>query len=252
MGKEVRAIFFDLSGVLYVGDEPVPGAVKALQQVQASDLALRFVTNTSRKTRAQLLSDLAALGFDIESATLFTAPLAAKAWIRERNLRPFCLVHREIVPEFADLDQNDPNAVILGDAAEDLNYERMNRAFRLCLEGAPLIGIGDNRFFKSGELLYLDAGPFIHAIEYATGAHAIIMGKPSVEFFQQVIATTDFAPGQVLMIGDDVYGDIEGALAAGMQGCLVRTGKYRKGDEGKITGEFSCVGSVTEALEGTF
>ncbi len=250
MANEVRAVFLDLSGVLYDGSESVPGAAQALRDAQASGLPLRFVTNSARKTRAQLLSDLNSLGFAIDPQALFTAPLTAKAWVQQRNLRPFCLLHSNVLADFADIEQTDPNAVILGDAGDDLNYRQLNHAFHLCLAGAPLIGIGDNRYFKEGGEFYLDAGPFIRALEYAAGTEALIMGKPSPEFFQQVLASVDAAPGQVLMIGDDVFGDIEGALAAGMQGCLVRTGKYRAGDEHKIAGEFGCVASVSEALEG--
>jgi ribonucleotide monophosphatase NagD (HAD superfamily) len=51
------------------------------------------------------------------------------------------------------------------------------------------------------------------------------------------------------MVGDDVYGDVEGALKSGLQACLVRTGKYRPGDETKISGDFHTVDSVTEAVE---
>src|SRR5688500_4374997 len=120
MAKAYQAVLLDLSGVLYEGDSAITGAVKAIRKLQGSGLELRFVTNTARKTRAQLLADLAAMGFDIEPGTLFTAPLAAKAWVQQRQLRAYCLVHPDIVSEFSDLEQRDPNAVILGDAGDDL------------------------------------------------------------------------------------------------------------------------------------
>jgi HAD superfamily hydrolase (TIGR01458 family) len=245
----VKALFIDLSGVLYTGKQAVPGAVPAIARARASGLQLRFVTNTSRRTRTQILKDLKALGFELKEKELFTAPVAAHAWLKKKKLRPYCLVHRDIKSEFADLPQTQANAVVIGDAEQDFCYDNLNRAFQLCHQGAPLVGIGYNRFFKLDEQLLLDAGPFIKAIEFAASTEAIIMGKPSPDFFQQALASTNIPAEQVLMIGDDVYGDIEGAINAGLQGCLVRTGKYQSGDEDKIDSPHLTVDSIVAAVD---
>lgn len=245
----IKAIFFDLSGVLYLGDRAIEGAAEAIARVQDSPLQIRFVTNTSRLTRQGLLQYLTALGFAIDSEQLFTATTAAHGWVRQHGKRPFCLVHENIQSEFSDLEQSDPNAVIIGDAADGFNYANLNRAFQICQQGGPLIGIGRNRYFKLGDELLLDAGPFINAIEYAASCEASITGKPSTAFFQQVLATVDCDADQVLMIGDDVYGDVEGALNNGLQACLVQTGKYQAGDEKLIAGEFLVYPSIVEIVE---
>ena len=198
--------------------------MEAIARVQNSALQPRFVTNTSRLTRQDLLKRLQGLGFAIDAEQLFTATTAAHDWVSQHGKRPFCLVHENIRSEFADLDQSDPNAVVIGDAADGFNYANLNRAFQLCQQGAPLIGIGRNRYFRLGDELLLDAGPFINAIEYAASCEAIIMGKPSAAFFQQVLATIECDTDQVLMIGDDVHGDVEGALDNGLQACLMQSG----------------------------
>ncbi len=244
-----RALFFDISGVLYQGDEIIPGAVEAVRQVRSAGFPLRFLTNTSRKTGRQIGRDLQRMGFDIAAEEIITAPSAARDWLAGQGLRPYCLVHRDIQDEFAALDQHDPNAVVIGDAAEDLNYNNLNRAFQLCHEGATLVGIGANRYFRQGDELLLDAGPFIKAIEYAASVEAVIMGKPAPAFFAQALADTGAEAGGVLMIGDDVHGDVEGALSAGLQACLVKTGKYQAGDEGRVEGDFQCAASVLEIVE---
>ncbi len=243
------ALLLDLSGVLYDGDEVIPGAREAVARVQASGLQVRFITNTSQKTRARLLAHLRGLGFEVAAEQLFTAVDAARQWLRQRQLRPYCLVHRNIVGEFADFDQRDPDAVLIADAAEDFTYASLNRAFQLCLDGAPLLGVGYNRYFKSGGQVLMDAGAFIRAIEFAADVEATIVGKPSREFFHQVMASTTASPERALMVGDDVFGDVEGALKAGIPACLVRTGKYRTGDEERVAGDFAVVDSVVEAVE---
>ncbi len=245
----IKAILFDISGVLYDDKAPVKGAVNAINQLQYSGIPLRFVTNSSRSTEAMILTTLQKMGFAINDSQVFTAPSAIKHFLQINKLRPYCLIHPYLEPEFAEFDQSEPNAVVVADAAERFDYNRLNTAFELLVEGAPLIGIGRNRYFKNAGKLCLDAGPFIQALEYAAGVEAQIMGKPAPEFFMAAVNSVDCLPEEVFMIGDDAEADVEGALKAGLRACLVQTGKYRQGDESRILslgGE--CVPSVVEAI----
>ena len=91
--------------------------------------------------------------------------------------------------------------------------------------------------------------PFVRALEYAANCKAIITGKPSPAFFEQVLADLGTRPEYTLMVGDDVHGDVEGALNSGMQACLVQTGKYRAGDEKAITGKFQLESDIRSVAE---
>jgi len=244
MEKPYNALFLDLDGVLFVGEKPIPDAAQAVRSAREAGLTLRFLTNTATQSRRALIDKLAAMDIQVEEEELYTAPIAAKHYIREHGLRPFCLIHPDIRGDMAGLDETDPNCVLLGDARDDLNYRNLNRAFQLCIEGATLIGIGMNRYFQSDEGLMLDAGPFIRAIEWAADTRALIMGKPGGGFFQQVVASTPFSADECLMVGDDVFSDIEGAVHAGLQGCLVRTGKFREGDEAHLPRDAAVVDSI--------
>lgn len=112
-----------------------------------------------------------------------------------------------------------------------------------------LLGIGRNRYFKSDGGLCLDAGPFIQELEYAAGVDAQIIGKPAPEFFMAAVNSIGCMPEEILMIGDNAEADEEGALNAGLQGCLVQTDKYRQGNESSVLslGE-QCVPSVVDAI----
>lgn len=76
----------------------------------------------------------------------------------------------------------------------------------------------------------LDVGPFAAALEYATNCSALVLGKPDAAVFRQAAQRLGVPPGEVVMVGDDVLGDVRGAQAAGLRGVLVRTGKYRPED----------------------
>jgi HAD superfamily hydrolase (TIGR01458 family) len=227
-------VFIDLSGTLHVGRQPLPGAIEAVGRLRRKGYRVRFVSNTSSKSRRYLRTVLGEIGFDIGLEELFTAPLVVHRYLQQHDLRPYLLIHPDLTEEFADLPQKDPNAVVIGCALDHFTYHSLNQAFRLLKEGAPLIATGRTTCFQGPEGLQLDAGPFVAALEYAADTEALVLGKPSPGFFIAARAEFRCPPDRVIMIGDDAASDVGGALAAGMGGILVQTGKYRPGDEDKI------------------
>ncbi len=231
----IEGVLLDLSGVLYVGDAPLPGAAGALERLRKTGLPIRFVTNVTRQPFDAILEHLRAMGFGIAPDELLTAARAARAYVQAHRLKPYLLVHPALETEFADLECDPPNAVLLGDAEDRFDYRHLNRAFRVLMEGGPLLAMGNNHYFQDRDGLSLDIGPFVAALEYASGRRAVILGKPSVEFYRLAVASLGCHAGHAVMVGDDALADVDGALAAGLRGILVRTGKYRPGDEDKLT-----------------
>ncbi len=242
----LRGLLIDIAGVLHVADAPVPGAREAIHRLRDAGLGLRFVTNTSRRCRAALAQRLTQLEMPIEESEILTAPLAGRHWLESRRLRPHLLIHPALAPDFAGMDCHEPNAVFLGDAGEYFDYHSLNSAFRVLLTGAPLVAVARNRFFREVDGLSLDMGAFVAGLEYAAETQAVIVGKPSADFYQAALDDLGLDASDVLMVGDDVEADVLGALEAGLQAALVRTGKYRKGDEERLRGT---TGAVWENIE---
>lgn len=228
-----RGVLLDLSGVLYDGDTVLPGAVAAVLRLREAGLPVRFLTNTTRKPKRQIVAQLHQLGFDCAADEVFTPVAAARAWLDAHHHQPHLLVHPALEEDFADCQRNGPVAVVIGDAADRFSYDRLNATFRALMADAPLLALARNRFFRDrdGELS-LDAGPFVEALEHASGVKARVLGKPSADFFRAAATSMGLEPGDVAMVGDDAESDTAGALAAGIgTAILVRTGKYRDGDE---------------------
>jgi HAD superfamily hydrolase (TIGR01458 family) len=245
----IKGVLLDLSGVLYVGDQALPGALEAVARLERSGLPVRFVTNTSRSTRRMIWEKLTRMGFTIPPEHIYTAPMAMVRYLREHHLRPYLIIHRHLQAEFADLPRHEPNAVVLGDAGPAFCYESLNEAFRLLLSGAPLLSVGDNRYFMEHDGLSLDVGPFMTGLEYASGRQALVLGKPAAPFFHGALAEIGCRPAEAVMVGDDAASDVLGALRAGLQGVLVRTGKYRSGDEQALGAQGVLVEDVEAAVE---
>ncbi|MDY6941496.1 MAG: TIGR01458 family HAD-type hydrolase [Pseudomonadota bacterium] len=245
----IRGCLLDLSGVLYVGDSPIPSAATALAKLQGLGIPVRYITNTSRSPRARIAERLRAMGFEIDGADIITAPIAVRAEIEKRSLRPFLLIHPDLESEFTGLRQEPPNAVVVGDAGEYFTYERMNRAFRLLMDGAPLLAVGTNRYFREAAGLSLDVGPFVAALEFATGTQAEVFGKPSATLFHSACAAIGCEPGEVVMVGDDLESDVLGALGAGLQAILVRTGKFRPADASQLVDGAVLLDDISAAVD---
>lgn len=245
----IKGVLLDLSGVLYTGDEIIPGAIEAVEKLQEKRLPVRFITNTTRTPGQKTINKLAGMGFNIREEEIFTAPMAAKQYILDKDLSPYLLIHPDLAPEFTDISQNKPDCVLVGDAAHEFTYENMNCAFRLLLQGADLLAMGINRYFREGDDYSLDAGPFVNALEYASGCKATVLGKPSPDFFRTAVDSMNCKPGEVIMVGDDVESDVIGALRSGIHGILVKTGKYRPAAEELIEGKAECVDDIAAAVE---
>lgn len=224
------ALLVDLDGVLYVEDEPVEGAGEAIARLRDSGLALRFVTNTTARSHAQTLDKLARLGFEVSSEELVTpAALARRHCVEAGHGRVALIMNEDVKDDFDGLEESEsPDAVIMGDLGERFGFEILNRAFRMLMDGAELVALQKNRFWLTADGLSLDAGPFVAAIEYASGKDALVVGKPSEAFFRLVLADLGASPEDAAIVGDDVETDVGGAMNAGLAGFLVRTGKYRE------------------------
>ena len=232
----LRAVLLDLGGGVFVGDALLPGAREAVDRLKQAGLGLRYITNTTRTPRRLLLEKLARLQVPVSADELFMPAVAARRHIEAHGLTPHLLIHPALEEDFAGLPQDRAPAVVVGDAAEGFTYRAMNSAFRALEEGAAFLALARNRSFQDSDRgLSLDAGPFVVALEFATRREAIVLGKPSADFFRAALDGLGCKPGEVAMVGDDVESDIAGAQAAGLVGLLVRTGKYREGDEAAIT-----------------
>ncbi|MBN1529393.1 MAG: TIGR01458 family HAD-type hydrolase [Thermoleophilaceae bacterium] len=227
----VRAVLLDLDGVLYVGEQPLPGAVAAVERLRSDGYILRFVTNTTVRSRAATLEKLRRIGIAVDDRELVTPAGLAVRHCRERGHERVALVmNEEVKRDFEQLEAvgRRADAVIVGDLGDAFSYEVLNDAFRLLMDGAELVALQKNRYWLTEDGLSLDVGAFVAALEYASGRRAYVVGKPAPAFFEQSLEDAGVPASEAAMVGDDVETDVGGAMSAGLSGYLVRTGKFRE------------------------
>jgi HAD superfamily hydrolase (TIGR01458 family) len=181
----------------------------------------------SQHTLAERLQQI---GLPVSEQAILTAPVATANYIRSNfpERRCWVLTKGATAIDFAGIElvEDHADVVVIGGAEELLTYETLNHAFRMLMDGATLLAMHTNRYWRTNSGLQLDSGPFVRALEVATGKEAIVLGKPNATFFTQALHIINVPADEALMIGDDIENDIAGAQHAGIRAALVCTGKH--------------------------
>lgn len=229
--SQLKGLLFDIDGVLYVGDQVIPGAIETIAALKARQFPCRFVTNTTTQSLSSLQKKLVAMGFAIDQQEIISPPSVAVEYLRRMG-QPTCwlLLNEDTKRDFKEFAscENAADAIVIGEIGDVWDYDLLNKAFAMIIDGAQLIALHKGRYWQVPEGLRLGIGAFVASLEYATGKQAVVVGKPSSSFFQRALDDLQLSPCEVAMIGDDVNSDIGGAQQCGMAGILVKTGKYRR------------------------
>ncbi len=224
-------VLLDIDGVLYVGDEPIEGAVEAFSQLRELSAGVRLMTNTTSRSRRVVCEQLVAMGFDVSLEEVLTPAAMAERHCREREYSAVTLLVSDgLLEDLGALGRTtlgaETDAIVLGDLGDGFTPEVLNRIFRAIMDGAELVALQHNRYWRRADGLALDVGAYAAALEYASGRDTVTVGKPARAFFLAALAEMGLQRG--VMVGDDLEADVGGAMAAGLPGVLVRTGKYRE------------------------
>jgi HAD superfamily hydrolase (TIGR01458 family) len=232
----MAAILLDVDGVLQVSGAAIAGAATAVKRLRDAGHRLRFVTNSTTVSRAQLAGQLRSLCIELDDDELQTTGVVAAQVLAGK--RVLALTMPGILDDLNGLQLVGMNvdAVLMGGADEGeetgrvFSYLNLNRAFHELEAGADLYCLHKNRWWQTADGARLDAGAFVAGLEYAADTEATVLGKPSSAYFAAALTALDADPGLTWMVGDDIEGDIEGASNHGLRTVLVRTGKFRPDD----------------------
>jgi HAD superfamily hydrolase (TIGR01458 family) len=232
----MAAILLDVDGVLHVSGAPIAGAAAAVRRLRADGHRIRFVSNTTTRSRAQIGDQLRLMGIEVEDDELQTTGAVAARVLHGKRVLALTMPGLLDDLEGLQLVGMNVDAVLLGGADEGeetgrvFSYLNLNRAFHELEAGAELYCLHKNRWWQTAEGARLDAGAFVAGLEYAADIEATVLGKPSNAYFAAALDALNAEAGLTWMVGDDLETDIVGAHKHGMKTLLVRTGKFRPDD----------------------
>ena len=247
----IKAVLIDLNGTVHVGNRALPGCIEALQKLRkVPGLNIRFVTNNSKESKQKLVARLDKMNFEIKPNEIFSALNATNSLMTNR--KPFYFLTDDALKDMT-VEQADPDSadtVVIGLAENRFDYENMNIAFRILKKpGAKMICCNVGRYHKTDSGVSLGPGAFSSGLTYSTSVEPTIVGKPNPLFYQAPLKELGLKVEQAVMIGDDARDDVNGAVAAGLKGILVKTGKFADGDEKDCDDILYCADDLSDAVD---
>jgi HAD superfamily hydrolase (TIGR01458 family) len=231
--KKIKGVIFDIDGVLEFQGSVYPGAIETVDALRGRGIALRFLTNSTLKSRASCTAKLREAGFQVFYEQVITASYATAVYLGKLKPRScWIMLEREGLDEFRDFyqDTENPEYIVVGDNRSRFDFEHMNKALRLLLGGAKLIGMIPELVDTSMGEAELNVGSWVGMLERASGVKATYVGKPNAHVFELALRSMGLGKDEVVMVGDRVSTDIKGAKDFGMRAVLLRTGEFEGPD----------------------
>lgn len=230
MSRRLRALLFDMDGVLYRGRRALPGARALLETLQRDGTPFALVTNNSTRSPRQYVRHLAAMGMHVPAERIVTSSVGTVAYLRtiarpgsrvlvvgERALRA------AVVRAGFTLSSDRASVVIVG-LDRRVTYKKLAQALAALNRGAAFIATNPDPMLPTERGLLPGAGSIVAALRYASGREPVVIGKPDPRLLREAMKRAGSRPEQTAMVGDQRSTDIAAGRAAGTFNILVLTG----------------------------
>ena len=228
----------DLDGVIYRGNELLPGAKDFIAWLKANNKKFLFLTNNSFASETQVLEKLIGLGIVTDTSHLLSAGEAAVQNIARRfpgalvylvGEQPLSDLLRQYQLQVADVDAYQADVVLVG-LDRHFDYKKLTGAVVAVRAGAHFITINRDPLLPVEGGFLPGCGTMAAAIEAGCGVTPEVVGKPEPLLLQEAMRIFGSNPSETVMIGDSLTVDIQGGKAAGTHTLLVLSGNTSRED----------------------
>ena len=231
----IDAIFLDLDGTIYLGGEPIEGALDFLERLKQRGIRRFFLSNNSSKSVSQYLEKLTSMGIPATEQDILLSTHDLLSWLKKEGITETYLVGTGGMREMLEDDgirtrAQSPQYVVLGYDTE-INYEKLSTASIHLHRGVPMVASHPDIVCPSPDGGLPDTGAYIDLFEATTGVRPVhICGKPNPGMILHKIVELGLRPDNCAMVGDRLYTDIEMAERSGVHGILVLSGEATMSD----------------------
>ena len=236
----IDAIFLDLDGTIYLGGEPIEGALDFLERLKQRGIRRFFLSNNSSKSVSQYLEKLTSMGIPATEQDILLSTHDLLSWLKKEGITETYLVGTEGMREMLEDDgirtrAQSPQYVVLGYDTE-INYEKLSTASIHLHRGVPMVASHPDIVCPSPDGGLPDTGAYIDLFEATTGVRPVhICGKPNPGMILHKVVELGLRPDNCAMVGDRLYTDIEMAERSGVHGILVLSGEATMSDVSQAT-----------------
>ena len=223
-----KPLLIDLDGVLKLGNSPAPDVNEFFNFINENKIPACILSNSTLRTGEQVKEFFTSHKIEL-SIPAITAFDAALSFVKKNYKKVQVYCRDYLIHHFEGMiDDENPEAILIGDIGDRWNYQIVNDIFKKICAGADLVAMHKNKYWNPAGGLLIDAGAFITGIEYSSGKEAILIGKPSPLYFNAALESIGARiENGFYMIGDDIENDIKAAQDIGGKGILIYTGKTK-------------------------
>ncbi len=256
--ERYKAFIIDLDGVVYLLNEPVPGAARAVSRLREHGAGFVFLTNNSVATPEQYVERLAGFGIEVEPRQIVTSSQAAGVYLdrnHECRGRSALVIGEEGL--IVEVERRGLRLLPPGDGAgadfvfvgwdRHFDFEKLKAAVIAIRAGAAYIAMNTDATFPTPAGLWPGAGTMVAAVSTGAGREPFVAGKPNPFIVQIALDRLGVGRNDALLIGDRLDSDIEAGIAAGVDTLLVLTGVS---DEEEVEATGTRPVHIRESLEG--
>lgn len=270
--SNIRALIIDMDGVLWHGEQPMPGLTDFFQTLRDQQIRFILATNNARLTQEQYVIKLAQMGVEVSRNEILTSSMATALYLTEHTnpaeSRVFVigedgakqpLIERGFtLTELYELndDKDNPNMgadIVVCGMDKNLSWDKLATATLNIRAGAQFIGTNADTTLPTERGLTHGNGAILAALQAATGVTPTIIGKPEPIIYQQALALLGVDPAQTVAIGDRLETDILGAVRTGIRSLMVLSGVSTEEDikaaDYRPTWVMPDIRAVTQALK---
>ena len=226
----IKAVFLDLDGTIYLGNELIDGAVEFLNRCEENGVQRFFLSNNSSKSVTEYLEKLHGLGIPAEANDVLLSTHDLISWLGGEGVTETYLVGTEGMRSMLEevgvsTRSGEPQYVVLGYDTE-IDYEKLATASIHLHNGIPLVASHPDMVCPSPDGGLPDVGAYLALFKATTGVEpSHICGKPNAGMILHKIEELGLQPSQCAMVGDRLYTDMEMAAQADVVGVLVLSGE---------------------------
>lgn len=238
----IKAIIFDLDGVLYKGRTAIPGAQNTIAKLKSMGKRVFFLTNAGTASRSGRTAKLRSLGFEVEEQEVYTSSYGVGHYISKmkKNSTVYCIGEGGLKEQLTSfgifLTDKKPDFVVVS-LDRGLTYARLAKGFENILNGSKFIATNEDPSFPTEKGLMPGAGSIVKSLEYSTGVKPIVIGKPNTYLMDMIFEKCECSKEEILFVGDRLDTDIKIAKKTKIKSALVLTGVSKKNDLNTLNDE---------------
>ena len=229
--QDVKCFLLDMDGTFYLGNNLIDGSLDFIDKVRATGRDFLFLTNNSSHNADLYVKRLHGMGLDVPREKILTSGEATADKLNQLypGKRAFVLGNEYLIEEFTQMgvivDQENPEIVVIG-YDTTLDYKKMTRVCDLVRAGLPYIATHPDFNCPTETGFAPDIGAIMAFIEASAFRRPeLIVGKPNTGIVEAALRRTGLKTGEMAMVGDRLYTDIETGLRSGMLSILVMSGE---------------------------